>query len=98
MTDLFAYRPPPGPRDGTTFDRKRDGARLNAQEKRVFNLMRDGQQRSLREISSITGDPEASVSARLRGFRKMGYIVEGKYISRGLWHYRLIRDAGGGQK
>ena len=88
--DLFTCAPA---RDfpGETFDRDRDGARLAAQEQRVFLVMRDGAWRGLKEISALTGDPEASVSARLRGFRKMGYVVEGKYVSRGLWHYRMVQ-------
>jgi hypothetical protein len=36
---------------------------------RTREAMRDGKWRSLSEISSITGDPEASVSARLRQLR-----------------------------
>ena len=80
--DLFTFK-------GETFDPHRDGARLAAQEQRVFDAMKDEKWRGLREISSLTGDPEASVSARLRGLRKEGHKVERKYISRGLWLYRL---------
>ena len=87
MTDLSTYPPKDFP--GETFDRERDGARLAAQEQRVFNVMKDGQFKGLKEISALTGDPEASVSARLRGLRHEGHTVERKYISRGLWHYRL---------
>ena len=91
---LFNYlSPPPGPRDGETFDRDRDGARLAAQEQRVFNIMRDGAWLGLREIAAMTGDPEASVSARLRGLRHEGHTIERKYISRGLWHYRMLLGA-----
>ena len=87
--DLFTYTPPQKNFPGETFDRERDGARLAAQEGRVYDLMKDGQFRGLREIAAITGDPEASVSARLRGLRHDGHTVERKYISRGLWHYRM---------
>ena len=88
--DLFANLPPPlKDFPGETFDRARDGARLAAQEQRVFTVMRDGAWRGLKEISALTGDPEASVSARLRGLRHEGHTVERVYISRGLWHYRL---------
>ena len=85
--DLFTYRPKDFP--GDTFDRHRDGARLAAQEQRVMSIMQDGAWRGLRDIAILTGDPEASVSARIRGFRGRGYEVDRKYISRGLWHYRL---------
>ena len=39
----------------------------------VWTLMRDGTWRTLQEISIATGWPEASVSARLRDFRKREY-------------------------
>ena len=89
MTDLFTCAPA---KDfpGETFDRERDGARLAAQEQRVFDLMKDGAWRGLKEISALTGDPEASVSARLRGLRHEGHTVDRKYVSRGLWHYRMV--------
>ena len=78
---------------GETFDRKRDGARLNAQERRVFECMRDGEWRGLRDIAALTGDPEASVSARLRGLRKDGHKVEREYAGCGLWQYKLTPRA-----
>ncbi len=58
---------------GKTFDKKLDGKRLSNQRKRVFEVMRDGVWRTLRELADITVDPEASVSARLRDFRKEKY-------------------------
>ena len=52
------------PFDGTTYVRELDGVRLGKQLARVFNLMRDGAWRSLREIADGTeGLPEASISA-----------------------------------
>lgn len=85
-----------GDRDGATFDRERDGVRLNAQHKRVFGVVRDGTWHTLEEIAKRTGDPEASVSARLRDFRKPkfgGLEVERRYLADGLWMYRL-KDEG----
>lgn len=87
-----------GPRDGETFDRKRDGARLDGQAADVFNLMRDGQWRALFQIARETGHPEASISARLRDLRKAkfgGYTVERQRIGGGcdgerLWVYRVL--------
>jgi DNA-binding IclR family transcriptional regulator len=58
----------------------------------VFDLMADGRWRSLDEISDLTGYPQASVSAHLRGFRSERYgchTVDRKYISKGLHHYKL---------
>lgn len=77
---------------GETYDAARDRARLNAQQERVFNVVRDEAWWLLAEISEITGDPEASVSARLRDFRKPrfgGFTVDRRYVGRGLHEYRL---------
>lgn len=93
--DLLSWVPPAilGQRDGETFDAKRDGKRLNAQAADVFRLMRDGKWRTLAEIAAATDHPEASVSARLRDFRKAssgGMTVERRYISKGLWKYWVL--------
>jgi len=92
---LLDWTPPviKGDRDGQTFDRQRDGARLDGQAADVFRLMRDGQWRTLAEISAATGHPEASVSARLRDFRRPkfgGFVVEREHIAGGLWRYRVL--------
>lgn len=92
---LMDWTPPAiyGDRDGETFDRKRDGKRLNAQAAAVFSYMQHGQWRTLADIATATGHPEASVSARLRDLRKPslgGYTVERRYIANGLWQYRLV--------
>lgn len=83
-----------GERDGATFDAVFDFDRLNAQAKRVFRVMADGEWRTLRELAGATGDPEASVSARLRDLRKPrfgGLTVERRRRGRGLWEYRIDR-------
>lgn len=83
--------------DGATFDRGLDLDRLNAQTRRVYDLMRDGTWRTLREIAAATGDPEASVSARLRDLRKAafgGFTVERRRRGEpkaGIWEYRLSK-------
>lgn len=92
---LLDWTPPQilGDRAGETFDRDRDGKRLNAQALDVFRLMRDGHWRTLAQISEATGHPEASVSARLRDLRKDtmgGFTVERQHVSKGLWRYRVI--------
>lgn len=79
-------------RDGATYDDERDGARLNAQHARVWAVMKDGAWRPLAAIAAACGDPEASVSARLRDFRKErfgSHDVERRYVVDGLWEYRL---------
>ncbi len=93
--ELWDWTPPAikGDRDGETFDRARDGARLDGQAADVFRLMRDGQWRALAMISAATGHPEASVSARLRDLRRPkfgGFTVEHRHVSKGLWQYRVI--------
>jgi DNA-binding HxlR family transcriptional regulator len=77
--------------DGATFNEKRDGKRLAKQQQTVRDLMLDGEWRTLGLIAQITGAPEASVSARLRDLRKCGYLVERKYIKRGLHQYRVTK-------
>jgi len=92
--DLMSWTPPAilGDRDGETFDRARDGKRLNAQAAAVYSYMQHGQWRTLADIAAATGAPEASVSARLRDLRSLkfgGYTVERRYIAKGLWQYRI---------
>ena len=92
---LLDWTPPVailGDRNGETFDRARDGARLNGQSADVFRFMSDGKWHTLAEISEATGHPEASVSARLRDLRKreLGNMsVESERVCKGLWRYRL---------
>ena len=86
-------------RDGATFDPEHDLARLNAQHRRVYEVMADGAWHSLPYIAAMTGDPEASISARLRDFRKArfgGHTVNRRRLKvytddkRGLWQYQLV--------
>jgi len=58
---------------GATIDEKIDPSRLAKQSKRVFNLMKDGGWRTLEEIELVLRYPQASISARLRDFRKKGF-------------------------
>jgi hypothetical protein len=78
---------------GSTFNPSRDAVRLTKQWGDVWRYMRPGNWRTLDQISRATGHPEASVSARLRDFRKKrfgGHTVERRYVFNGLWEYRLI--------
>jgi len=63
----------------------------------VLELMRDGQWRTLREISEMTSVKGESVGAQLRNLRKPengGYTVEKQHPKDGrtdaLWEYRLL--------
>lgn len=79
--------------DGATYEHCRDSARLGRELGRVWDCMKDGRWRKLRDISDATGAPEASVSARLRDLRKErfgSHVVERRYLDRGLWEYRLL--------
>lgn len=79
--------------DGATYDHSRDSSRLGDQMLSVFELMKDGKLRTLREIASATNSPESSVSARLRDLRKPrfgGHTVNREYLERGLFQYQLV--------
>ena len=78
--------------DGATYDAQLDKVRLNKQQQRIFEVMRDGNFRSLETIADMTGDPEASISARLRDFRKAkfgAFRVERRRGKNGLHFYQL---------
>ncbi len=71
-----------------------DGSRIGKQENDVLTLMGDGAYRTLREISTFLGHPEASVSARLRSLRRRGMIVNTRRIAdpmRGLFSYQVLK-------
>jgi DUF971 family protein len=82
-------------RDGITYCHERDGIRLHKQHKRVLEVMEDGKEHTLAELALRTRDPEASVSARLRDLRKArfgSYDIQRRYVERGLYAYRLVKD------
>ncbi len=82
--------------DGKTYNPTLDKNRLSSQLHDVFNLMRDGEWRSLREISEKLGAPETSVSARLRDIRKdrfaPSFTTESRRVKDGFWLYRVVKD------
>jgi hypothetical protein len=83
---------------GATYDEALDGERLNGQYERVWAAMLDAKWRTLAQIALITGDPPASISARLRDFRKASngaHAVERKRVAGvpGLHVYRLTPKA-----
>lgn len=81
--------------DGATYSRSRDHVRLGKQMLRVLAVLRDGEWHTLPEIAQQTGDPEASISARIRDNRKEkfgGRVVEREHVKDGLWRYRLVED------
>ena len=98
MTDLFSYAPLPSPPrakafDGKTYEPDQDHERLKGQLWRVFQLMSDGNWRTLDEIAFVVKGSEAACSARLRDLRKPKYgsrEIERKRVADGLWQYRMI--------
>lgn len=79
--------------NGPDYVPERDDARLTGQLERVRNCMADGQWRTLADISRITNDPEASISAQLRHLRKKrfgSFQVSKEYLGLGLYRYRLL--------
>jgi hypothetical protein len=81
--------------DGKTYVPERDRPRLNAQLVRVARVMADERWRTLAEIERACGDPQSSVSARLRDLRKPRFgssDVERRTrgeAKRGLHEYRV---------
>lgn len=90
--DLLSWTPPEP--QGSTYEKARDGKRLTEQAKRVFQVMKFGEWKTLSQISHITHDPEASVSARIRDLRKAGYRVDRRHVDKGLHEYRLVINQG----
>jgi hypothetical protein len=83
--------PPDGERSGGTYDSSRDKDRLNRQARMVWLVMADGEWHTLSGIAARTGQPEASISARLRDLRKRrfgSHIIARRYVADGLHEYR----------
>ena len=81
------------PRFGETFDMARDGKRLTLQAHRVLAVFGDGGWHTLSELAKRTGDPEASISARIRELRTArfgSHTIQREYVRRGLFRYRLV--------
>lgn len=78
--------------DGDDIDQDRDKERLTGQLLRIWEVIKYGNWHTLRGLAKSTGDPEASISAQLRNFRKKkfgSHKIEKEYIENGLYRYRL---------
>jgi len=78
---------------GIGYIEERDHSRLKSKSQHVFEIMKDGQWYTLSDIEKMTGSPQASISAFIRGFRRQsngGHTVEREYVQNGLHRYRLI--------
>ncbi len=81
-----------GDRDGETYDHDQDYVRLNKQQLRAYHAMKDGHWHTLPGLAAEMGDGEASISARLRDFRKAefgGHIVHRIRGHGGVFFYKL---------
>ncbi len=83
--------------DGVTYEPKFDATRLRGEMARVYNAMNRGLWLTLSELSQATGgDPEASISARLRDLRKArfgAHTVNRRRRgdpSKGVFEYQLL--------
>jgi DNA-binding CsgD family transcriptional regulator len=79
--------------NGADYKHDRDSARLTNQYNDIFNLMADGEFRSLSKIAALTGHHESSISAQLRHMRKErfgSHTVNKKHKGKGLFEYQLI--------
>lgn len=79
--------------NGAGYNTGEDHSRLSIQYQRIFTLMEDAEWRTLDQISALTTDPPASVSAQLRHMRKKrfgSHVVERRYLGHGLYEYRLL--------
>lgn len=79
--------------DGSDYIPKRDDQRLTKQHLIIFDLMKDGKFRTLRDIEMLTRQPQASISAQLRHLRKPrfgSHTINKRYISNGLYEYQLV--------
>ena len=80
--------------NGSDYDPLKDNVRLTGQILRIFNLMKDGEWRTLTDIEQKTGDPQASISAQLRHLRKArfgGFEVIKSNLGGGLFRYKVIK-------
>lgn len=80
---------------GKTFEAAQDGVRLTNHLQKVYDLMKDGQWRTLRQIADVVGCSEASASSRCRDLRKQwagSHTVERKRLEGGLYAYRVVID------
>ena len=79
--------------NGPDYVPARDDKRLTRQQELIWEVMKTGREYTLWQISEITNQPEASISAQLRHLRKPrfgSHEVTKKYVSSGLYTYKLI--------
>ena len=81
--------------NGSDYVPSLDMIRLTGQILRIFDCMKDGKFRTLREISDVVNAGESSVSANIRNLRKNrfgGHTITKQRRgepTNGLWEYKL---------
>lgn len=99
MSELPFDQPEDAPAfDGETYEPEVDHIRLGGQALKVWTVVRDGEWRTLAEIEDECKQPQASVSARLRDFRKKRFgehTVNRRRVGpdSGLFEYQVIPNA-----
>ena len=82
--------------DGSDYKPELDDKRLTGQIKDIYNLMKDGNWRTLDEIEKEVNHPQASISAQLRHLRKVRFgsnTINKRRRgdeTKGLFEYQLI--------
>lgn len=69
-------------------------SRIARQREVIWKFMRHGHQLTLAELEKLSGYPQASISARIRDFRKPefgGHTIDREYLGGGVYGYRLER-------
>jgi hypothetical protein len=93
---------PPGLFSGPDFDQERDEKRLLTQVGCVLVVTMDGRWRTVERLCAelsrkypAQNFPAPSVSAQLRNIRKLGYIVNRRYVpgTGGLFEYQVLPAA-----
>ena len=59
--------------DGSDYEPELDQSRLTGQIQKIYDLMKDGNWRTLEEIESQIDEPQSSISAQLRNLRKIRF-------------------------
>lgn len=83
---------------GTYYEVIKANGKLKTAIQKVYDACNVNRPVTLAEVSSITGIPEASVSAAIRSLRKSKYgahNVETTYVSNGLHSYKLTPNLTG---
>ena len=94
------YHFEPGQFSGADYDDARDRERLTGQMLRIWDLMIDGQWRSVSAIASVLSIPETSASAQLRSLRKKdfgGHDVQRRHNGAGYYEFKLVPAKPAGQ-